>query len=104
MAEEKKYTQIVQGVGQTLGIGPVPVEQLPVIAGSFGVIFLLNTLLNWGLFTCFILGTWTAATGWIVTGDSPHRFVNRLFSKNHKWVRGFEPAQSLLEQQSETKD
>lgn len=104
MAEEKKYAQIVQGVGETLGLGPIPVEQLPVIAGSFGVIFLLNMLLNWGLFTCFILGTWAAATGWIVTGDSPHRFHNRLFSKSHKWTRGFEPAQSLLEQQNRSED
>lgn len=100
MTEDKKYIQIVQGVGETLGVGSVPVGQLPVIAGSFGVILMLNLFLHWGLFTCFLLGSWTAATGWLVTGDSPHRFLNRLLSRNHEWVRGFEPSRSLLEQQS----
>lgn len=96
---EKKYIQIIHGVGETLGVGPLPVRQLPVIAGSFGAMLILNTFLGWGLFTCFLLGSWAAATGWIVTGDSPHRFSNRLFSKNHDWTRQFEPAVSLLEEQ-----
>lgn len=97
----KEYIQIIHGVGETLGIGPLPVKQLPVIAGSFGVMLVLNTFLGWGLFNCVLLGTWAAATGWIVTGDSPHRFGNRLFSKNHEWTREFEPAISLLEERTQ---
>jgi hypothetical protein len=103
MAEktDKEYIQIVQGVGETLGLGPISIKQIPIVGGSFGTVMLLNIFLNVGLFTCLLLGTWLAATGWIVIGETPYRFLNRLFSKTHNWIRGFEPTQPLLNQNSD---
>lgn len=95
--KDTKYIEIVQEVGETLGVGPLPVVQVVIVAGSFSIPILLSSFLNIGLFTCFLLGTWGTATGWLVVGESPYRFLNRLLSRTHDWRRGFEPSKSLIE-------